>query len=123
GCKQGIAQNAESNKDADRHVTGSPTTAGAMSREAGSAAGAALPGGGLIGDAGVRRAIRQAVDGLAAAEAEVPRARIADRPAAFSFAQLCQRAAWLIRNRHVLHCGRRRAAQGRENVVLRAKPQ
>src|SRR5262245_13036726 len=116
------APNGARHKGADRRVTWPPTTSQAMSWKAGSAAGAALPGGRLISDAGVRRAIRQAVDGLAAAEAEVPPARIADRPAAFSFAQLGQRASRLLRDRHLLHRGRRGAAQGRENVVLGDQP-
>src|SRR5262245_43261594 len=118
-----MAPNGARHKDADRRVTWPPTTIQAMSREGGSAAGAALPGGRLVSDAGVRRAIRQAVDGLAAAEAEVPPAPIADRPAAFSFAQLGQRASRLLRDRHLLHSGRRGAAQGRENVVLGDQPQ
>src|SRR5262245_121783 len=118
-----MAPNGARHKDADRRVTWPPTTIQAMSREGGSAAGAALPGGRLVSDAGVRRAIRQAVDGLAAAEAEVPPAPIADRPAAFSFAQLGQRASRLLRDRYLLHRGRRGAAQGRENVVLGDQPQ
>src|SRR5262245_32438123 len=46
----------------------------------------------LIGDARMITAIRQALDRLAAAEEEVGRAGIADRPVALVLAQLEQRA-------------------------------
>src|SRR5262245_41913601 len=94
-----------------------------MSRKAGSAAGAGLPRGRGVSGGGAGRAIPEGVARLAAPGARGPPCPHAYRPAAFSFAQLGQRASWLMRERHLLHRRRRGAAQGRENVVLGDQPQ
>src|SRR5262245_26761101 len=87
------------------------------------AARAALAGGRLVGDAGVCRAVRQAVDGCATAETEIPVARIADRPAACAFGELGERTARSGFDRFLLDRRRRLGPQRRQNVMLGHEPQ
>src|SRR6266566_2733395 len=84
---------------------------------AGSAARATSRGG-LIRPAGMRRAVRQALDRRVSAEPEILRVRLADRPAAFPLAQFHERALVAGVDRRPLGGKLRLGADRHENLML-----
>src|SRR6516225_5243481 len=72
----------------------------------------------LVGDADVAHAIGEAIKRRVAAEAEVRRARLVDRPAAFACTQLEQRAAAPGEDRNVLQARDGLGRQAQEQRLL-----
>src|ERR1700757_4660742 len=81
-------------------------------------AAAALPTGRPIRNARVPQAIGQSFDWLVPAEAEVPGARVADRPAAFPLAELEQRASASVVDRDVFSRRLRPRERRHQHLVL-----